>query len=134
MYQPQEPLVLQLVAAANECLRVQADFQQADMEMVLISPTGRIWDDDNAGGDIEPLIKVAPVPATGWYTLHINNASGAAANQAVEVSYGRYTPATNPNCARPTPPLVNDVLSPAVQAAPSWCTDPQTGEVVYDEE
>lgn len=84
----------QLFADVGECIRLDVFAQSADMELVLVSPSGAVWknDDRNASTDFRPLIR-ARADVKGYYTVQANYFSG---NQAVNslqtfsLAYGRY--------------------------------------------
>jgi hypothetical protein len=83
----------------------------ADMEMVLVSPDGSVWRNDNrSAADKRPLIIVPRPPSQGWYTVQISLARGIAVPPGshfnADLSYGRYTSPENPNCR----PATNELL------------------------
>ncbi len=41
-----DPFTLQVIAGANECLRIAVLSQEADLNATLVGPSGRVWQDD----------------------------------------------------------------------------------------
>jgi hypothetical protein len=73
--------------------------------MVLISPSGVIWrNNDRNAGDPRPLIK-AITDINGWYTLQVSHFNGADVISDFTLRYGRYD-INNPNCFPETLPLI----------------------------
>jgi hypothetical protein len=108
-----DPWTIGLYARAGECLRIRTLSQTADLENVTVAPSGTVFRNDDGG--LAPctlcsLVKFV-APNTGWYTVAINQFTGAATSADFQIAYGRYT-GTNPNCAAPTPPA-----APAAAAA-----------------
>jgi len=97
------PFTTQVRAGNNECLRIDATAQSTDTELVLVSPDGTVWRNDDTGG-LLPEIRANPTPSTGWYTVHLNHFAGSAVDATATLRYGRYN-SGNPNCASPTPPF-----------------------------
>ena len=100
------PFTAQIYSSGNECVRLDmVDRGGADLKMVLVSPTGRVWRDDNAAGNLRPLVK-AQTDVNGWYTLHVSEANGGGPATIFQLRYGRYSDPNNPNCIPgATPPL-----------------------------
>jgi hypothetical protein len=97
------PFVVETFAQRGECLRLEVLSSTGDPEMAVIAGTaGVFYHDDDSGSAGNPLIRIEPTPATGWYVVAITDA-GIPAEALVTLSIGRY-PAGNPNCASPTPP------------------------------
>ena len=111
-----DPFILQIYSFGDECVRLDVtDVKDAitggirDLEMVLISPTGRIWrNDDRNASDSRPLIK-AITDINGWYTLQVSHYAGADVIADFTLRYGRYD-SGNPNCFSVTPPLVTSEI------------------------
>jgi hypothetical protein len=105
-----DPFILQIYSFGDECVRLDVTNETHDLEMVLISPTGRIWrNDDRAYPDNRrPLIK-AITDVSGWYTLQISHYTGADVIADFTLRYGRYN-AGNPNCSSVTPPVVTSEI------------------------
>jgi hypothetical protein len=101
------PFILQVFAPdANLCLRIAVSAQTGNTEIVLVSPTGQVWRNDNRGaGDTRPLVK-AITDVAGWYTLQVSHSAGSG-DVDFTLNYGVYTPGTNPNCSSPTTPFVD---------------------------
>lgn len=98
-----EPFILQILSSGAECVRLDMLTQGVDLQIVLISPSGRIWanDDRTPPGDTRPLVR-AITDVQGWYTLHVSSFDGGIIDADFALSYGRYNPA-NVNCSPPTP-------------------------------
>jgi hypothetical protein len=90
------PFTIQIYSAGNECVRLLVFRQATDLEMVLVSPDGTVWRDDNSGGSNRALIK-ANTTLEGWYTVHISRFDGAVGAGIFILRYGRYN-SGNPNC------------------------------------
>ncbi len=110
-----QPWVIELFANSGTCLRIQVTAQTTDLEAVLIAPDGTVYRNDDGGGACPtcPLIKVDPTPDRGWYTLQISHFAGDPVEANFTLQYALYTPSSpagNPNCFSPTPPLA---LNPA---------------------
>ena len=100
-----DPFTIQVFSAGNECMRLDVTEQGGDMEIVLISPSGRVWTNDDTNGS-RPLVK-AITNVRGWYTLQINQYNGLQPVSSVQyftLAYGLYNNG-NPNCASPTTAL-----------------------------
>lgn len=97
-----QPFTLQVYGSRNQCMRLHVIEQFDDMEIVLVSPSGKVWRDDDGGGSNRPLVK-AITDVDGWYTLQINRYDGEGANSAsgFRLAYGIYN-SDNPNCQNPT--------------------------------
>jgi hypothetical protein len=110
-----DPFTLQIFSNGNECIRLDLTYQEtnpgstaADLEITLVSPSGRVWwnDDRNGATDRKPLIK-AITDVDGFYTLQINQYNGAQSINSVQgftLAYGRYNN-TNSNCSSATAPI-----------------------------
>jgi hypothetical protein len=99
-----QPFILQVYSSGNECVRLDVTSQGTDLEMVLVSPNGTVWRNDDRAGSLLPLIK-ANTFGQGWYTLqvaHFNAFGGPSSN--FNLRYGRYN-SGNPNCSGATVPL-----------------------------
>jgi hypothetical protein len=101
------PFIIQVFAEPNECLRIDVFNESADQEIVLVSPSGAVWrNDDRASGDNRPLITAA-TDVKGYYTVQINQFTG---NQAINTgqifsfAYGRYVLGNPGNCFNPAGP------------------------------
>jgi hypothetical protein len=94
------PFVIQALGRRGDCVRfdVSPTVPSIDMELVVIAPNGAVFSNDNRNGsDNRPLVRFsAPVP--GWYTVHVNESSGANIDANFVLLYGRYT-AGNANCS-----------------------------------
>jgi hypothetical protein len=85
------PWVTQIAVRQGECLRIDVTDQDTDLEAVLIAPNGTVYrNNDRAGGDLRPLIKVNGAPQHGWYTLQLSQAAGLPVNTDFTLAFGRY--------------------------------------------
>jgi hypothetical protein len=99
-----DPFILQVYSGGNECVRLDVIAATRDLEMVLISPTGTIWrNNDRNASNPRPLIK-AITDVNGWYTLQVSQFNGANVTADFTLKYGRHNPG-NPNCSPETPSL-----------------------------
>jgi hypothetical protein len=99
------PVVFELKGSTGDCLRVDVTTEAADTQAVLVSPSGKVWSNDDRGyPDLRPLI-VANADVVGFYTLTIGRYTGTGTRVNVTILYGQY-PLGNPNCANPTQPFV----------------------------
>lgn len=80
-------------------MRVEVTQQVSDLEIVLVSPRGTFWRDDDGGVGLNPLVK-ANTPVRGWYTLPISSFNAAGSTGNFTAKYGRYN-SGNPNCNAP---------------------------------
>lgn len=103
--QNRDPFVAQVFTTGAECLRIAVVSQGQDLEATLISPTGRIWQDDDSGGSNRPLIR-AITDVRGWYPLTMSHWSGASVNSDFTMTVQRAasnsslcSPATTPRAA-----------------------------------
>lgn len=99
-----DPFTLQIFSSGNECLRLAVTSQGADLEMTLVAPSGRVWQDDDSNGALRPLIK-AITTTRGWYPVILSRYNGAATNADFTLSYGRFA-STSAQCAGPTAPRI----------------------------
>lgn len=103
-----EPFVLQVYSNAGQCLRLDVSVQDKDLEMVVVSPNGTVWRNDDRGpGNLKPLVAISNTPDQGWYTVQISRFNGAADYSNFVLLYGRYVSPTNPNCGTPTLPVAS---------------------------
>jgi hypothetical protein len=113
------------------CLRVDIINQVRDLEMVLIAPSGIVYrNDDRAIGDLRPLLKVTNAQE-GWYTVQIAMFDGSAQNSDFAIQVGRYTSATNPNCASPSvgfDPVANRVTDDSKAGLEEVAQPPAPGD------
>jgi hypothetical protein len=99
-----DPFILQVYSQGNECVRLDVIAEDSNLEMVLVSPAGRVWrNNDRNASNPRPLIK-AISDVSGWYTLQVSQFNGAAVISDFTLRYGRYD-INNPNCFNETPPL-----------------------------
>ena len=104
-----DPFILQIYSLGDECVRLDVTEATHDLEMVLISPTGRIWRNDDRNSSVRrPLIK-AITDISGWYTLQVSHFAGADVIADFTLRYGRYD-SGNPNCSFETLPLVTSEI------------------------
>jgi hypothetical protein len=95
-----DPWVAQVFSlGGSACLRVVVTSQGADLEATLISPSGRVWQDDDSNGSLRPRI-LAVTDTRGWYTLALSHFAGNAVNAdfTMQISRGGVcSPATPPS-------------------------------------
>ena len=101
--QQAQPFILQVFSSGNQCMRLDVINQTADQKAVLVSPSGRVWINDDGSGNNRPLIK-ANTDINGWYTLQIFRFNGLGVAGDFTLAYGLYN-SGNPNCSSPTTPL-----------------------------
>ncbi|MBC8121312.1 MAG: hypothetical protein H7Y22_05670 [Gemmatimonadaceae bacterium] len=97
------PFVTQVYSNGGECLRLSAVNQTADMEIVLVSPDGTAWRND----DFDSLLPRVVVNTTtrGWYTLQVHHYTGGdSGDDNFVVNYGRYNTGNSGNCTSTTSP------------------------------
>ena len=70
--------------------------------------------DDDSGAENNPLIKIDPVPRTGYYTVVVSRYNASAGNVNFILRYGRYNTG-NPNCQPPTPAGTKPLGASSVQ-------------------
>lgn len=97
------PFTTQVYAEVASCLRLDVTSQQSDLELVLVSPNGTVWRDDDTNGN-RPLIKVNGASARGWFTVQVSSYNGLGQPAGFVLRYGRYN-VGNPNCTNPTPAM-----------------------------
>jgi len=114
-----EPWVTQLFAQAGECVRLAVTTTNFDSELVVAAPNGTVFRDDDSGGSLRPLVRIASAPSTGWYTVQVASFSGAPTNANFTLKYARYN-GGNPNCATATGPLSvpRGIVEPAKAVVP----------------
>ena len=108
-----QPWTAELYAGAGECLRLFVTSTAFDAKLTVIAPNGTVYRDDDSGGSLRPLVRVASTPVQGWYTVQVAHYAGLPINANFTLLYGRYT-AGNPNCAIATTPLF-DVTTHSVK-------------------
>jgi hypothetical protein len=101
-----DPFVAQIFTSGAECLRVSVVSQGTDLEATLVSPSGRVWQDDDSGGSLRPLVK-AITDVRGWYPLVLSHYLGNSVNADFTIDITRLpstsslcTPATTPRAFR----------------------------------
>ena len=93
------PFILQVFADENQCIRLDVTSQNDNMEIVLVSPSGLVWRNDNFNGT-RPLV-TARANVKGYYTVQISQANGVPLVNSVQLfrlAYGLYVPGTMNNC------------------------------------
>jgi hypothetical protein len=98
------PWVAELYAGRGECVRFFVTTTAFDAKITVIAPNGTVYRDDDSGGSLRPLVKIASAPVQGWYTVQVAHYAGVPQNANFTLLYGRYT-AGNVNCANPTSPF-----------------------------
>jgi len=108
---------IKVFALAGECLRLDETAMFAgDDEMVVVSPDGVIYRNDDFGGTLRPRVVINTTPTRGWYNVSIAHYAGAPAPEHDFIlSYGRYVANTANNCATPT---VAQAIPQATQLKP----------------
>lgn len=109
-----DPFVVEVFANANECLLLNVTFQEEDLEATLVSPSGRIWTDDDGGPGTQPLIK-AVTNTKGWHVFTLAHFAGNAVVSDFAVNIQRLSPA-NAACSGPTPPTVSGLVQNGAKA------------------
>lgn len=101
------PFVMQVWGAPGQCLKLWTDWQEADLELVVVSPSGAVWRNDDAvipGCSNCSLLKIATT-TRGLYTVHVNHWSGVAGTYDFRLWMARYTSTSNPNCSGANAPM-----------------------------
>jgi hypothetical protein len=101
----------EFVAGNAQCVRFDVTEQATDLEMIVISPNGAIFQNDDKGAGfcpLCPLVKINPAPIGGWYTVRIGRSTGTAVDASFTMLISQYNPG-NPNCADPTPPALLEI-------------------------
>ena len=89
-----DPFVMQVFSLGNnECLRITGISQGTDLEATLVSPSGRVWRDDDGGGSLRPFIK-AVTDVRGWYVLTLSHFAGGGVSADFTLDVGRYSNAS----------------------------------------
>lgn len=99
----------QVYTAGDECVRLDVDQEQQDLELVLVCPDGTVWrnDDDDDRNDLRPLIK-AETRTKGWCAVQVCHYAGQGEGMSqFRLRYGRYR-LGNRNCAGRTQPLKDE--------------------------
>lgn len=100
------PWTAEVYSPAGACLRIAVTSQGTDLKATVVAPNGTVYRDDDSGGSNRPLVRINNTPNNGWYTVSINNWSGAAVSQNFTVTLQRLglngsgcLPATGPTAA-----------------------------------
>jgi hypothetical protein len=107
-----DPFVAQIFSSGAECLRVAVVSQGTDLEATLVSPTGRVWQDDDSNGSTRPLLK-ALTDVRGWYPLVLSHYAGSSVNADFTIDITRL-PSTSALCSPVTAPRI--FVAPAVKS------------------
>ena len=118
-----DPFVAQIFSSGAECLRIAVVSQGTDLEATLVSPTGRVWQDDDSNGSLRPLLK-SITDVRGWYPLVLSNFAGSSVNADFTIDITRL-PSTSSLCTPATTPRI--FLAPAVKAPGKPQAMPQGG-------
>jgi hypothetical protein len=108
------PFTSSFFANTGDCIRLDVTVADADLEIVLVSPNGTVFRNDDRPGSTRPLL-IARAPKKGYYTAQINVFNGAQpANslQTFTLAYGRYVEGTATNC----PSVQTPVFAPVAAA------------------
>lgn len=117
-----DPFVAQIFSSGAECLRIAVVSQGTDLEATLVSPSGRVWQDDDGNGSLRPLLK-SITDVRGWYPLVLYNFAGSSVNADFTIDITRL-PSTSALCAPPTTPRV---FRPAAKPLEKSAPMPQAG-------
>ena len=107
-----DPFVAQIFTSGAECLRIAVVSQGTDLEATLVSPSGRVWQDDDSNGLNRPLLK-ARTDVRGWYPLVLSHFAGSSVNADFPLDITRL-PSTSSLCAPATGPRI--FVAPAVKS------------------
>ncbi|MFO1036430.1 MAG: hypothetical protein U1E45_06270 [Geminicoccaceae bacterium] len=99
------PWTAEVYSGAGGCLRIAVTSQATDLKATVVAPNGTVYRDDDSGGSLRPLVKINNTPNNGWYTLSINNFSGAAVSANFTVTLQRLA-ANSASCLPATGPLL----------------------------
>jgi hypothetical protein len=106
------PWTIQVASDPDQCVRLETakvlGNSGLNLEMVVVSPSGVVYRDDDGGAGNLSLVKITPTEQ-GFYTVQVSTANGGAAAVNFKLRYGRYASPTNPNCATPTPPVLSAI-------------------------
>jgi hypothetical protein len=104
--------VQEVFARAGQCVRLQVLSESFDLAMTVVAPDGSIYANDQGGGSCVncPVVKINNAPNTGWYTVNVARAFGAAGDGNFTLAYGVY-PLNNANCAGATQPFSSGAAS-----------------------
>jgi hypothetical protein len=83
------------------------------LEATLVSPTGRIWKDDDSNGSARPLLK-ALTDVRGWYPLVLSRFAGSSVNADFTIDI-TCLPSTSSLCASATAPRI--FVAPAAKSS-----------------
>ena len=101
------PWTIQVASDPGQCVRLEVaqvlGGSGLDLEMVVVSPAGRVFRSDNAVGNL-PLVRIAPTEQ-GFYTVQVSTANGGAAAVNFKLLYGRFPSTTS--CSPATQALVS---------------------------
>ena len=100
-----QPWTAELYAGVGECLRLFVTSTAFDAKLTVIAPNGTVYRDDDSGGSLRPLVRIANAPTQGWYTVQVAHWAGSPINANFTLLYGRYS-AGNTNCSIATTPSV----------------------------
>jgi hypothetical protein len=99
--QNRDPFVAQVFSSGGECLRIAVVSQGADLEATLVSPSGRVWQDDDSNGSLRPRLH-AVTDVRGWYPLTLSHFAGTAVNVDFSMDIQRLPTAS---CNPVSPPV-----------------------------
>ena len=117
-----DPFVAEVFSSGGECLLLAVTSQGADLEMTLVGPSGRVWQDDDSNGALRPRIRAITV-TRGWHILILSSFSGASVNADFTMTMLRTT-STSALCNPPTGP---SIFAPAPVKEGSLGAGPQGG-------
>lgn len=113
-----DPFVAQIFTSGSECLRIAVVSQGTDLEATLVSPSGRVWQDDDSNGSLRPRIS-AITDVRGWYPLVLYHWAGSSVNADFTLDITRLS---SGSCFPATPPSISVApagKSPERNAAPT---------------
>src|SRR3954447_6380046 len=98
-----DPFTAEVFTTGGECLQIAVTSQGADLKATLLSPGGTVWQDDDSGGSLRPLIKAITI-TRGWYPLSITHFAGSAVNADFTMTVQRAASSSS-LCSSPTQPM-----------------------------
>ena len=114
-----QPWVAEIFSPSGQCFRLAVTAEGQDLKTVVSAPNGQVFRNDDGGEAcfLCPVVKIAHTPNNGWYTVSINQWTGAAVNANFTMLYSTYN-VGNPNCANPTNPINPLEHAPQQQKSP----------------
>jgi hypothetical protein len=122
------PWTAEVYAGAGVCLRIAVIAQATDLETVVIAPNGTVYRDDDGGVGTLPLVAINGTPNNGWYSVRINNFSGAAVSANFTATLQRL-PLNGAGCLPATTPQL--AAAPAAAKANGLTARPAAGQAGF---